>query len=69
MMWDAENGFLNGGIKDELLSARLNIANRLATLNPEAAAAMGPFRTHMRDPAQLKAVAERNKQELMSAPH
>jgi hypothetical protein len=64
MIWDAENGFLRGGLKEELLSARLNTANRLASLDPSTAA--GQLPEHMRNPSELKAVAERNRQDLIS---
>ncbi|MFH0885097.1 MAG: hypothetical protein V1861_05295 [Candidatus Micrarchaeota archaeon] len=64
MIWDAENGFLRGGLKEELLSARLNTANRLASLDPTTA--MGQLPEHMRNPSQLKAVAERNRQDLIA---
>lgn len=65
MIWDAEHGYLRGGIKEELVSARLNVANRLATLDPTAGATH-ELPEHMKDPAQLKAVAERNRQDLIS---
>jgi hypothetical protein len=65
MIWDAENGYLKGGMKEELLSARLNMANRLASLNPEQAAAMGNLPDHMRNPTMLKAVAERNRGDMI----
>ncbi|MBN1169622.1 hypothetical protein JXA56_01225 [Candidatus Micrarchaeota archaeon] len=65
MIYDAENGHLQGGIREELLSARLNTANRLATLDPSHAGAMEQLPEHMRNQAQLTAVAERNRSELV----
>ena len=64
MVWDGMNGYLNGGIKEELLSARLNVANRLATLDPSANHGLLP--EYMRNDAQLKAVSERNRKDLVS---
>ncbi|MFN7991437.1 MAG: hypothetical protein U0R44_04745, partial [Candidatus Micrarchaeia archaeon] len=64
MIWDGERGFLRGGIKEELVSARLNVANRLGSLDPTTA--MEQLPEHMRNPTQLKAVAERNRQDLVS---
>ena len=64
MIWDAENGHLTGGLKEELLSARLNTVNRLTSLNP--ASAMEQLPEHMRNPNQLKAVAERNRNDLIA---
>jgi hypothetical protein len=64
MIWDGENGHLKGGLKEELISARLNVANRLASLDPTTA--MEQLPEHMRNPAQLKAVAKRNREDLIS---
>ncbi|MFH0737692.1 MAG: hypothetical protein V1827_03325 [Candidatus Micrarchaeota archaeon] len=64
MIWDAENGFLRGGLEHELKSARLNTANRMTTLDPSSAPEMLP--EHMRDMAQLKKVAARNREDLIS---
>lgn len=64
MVWDGMNGFLHGGIREELVSARLNVANRLATLHPDAVIGMLP--EYMRNDSQLKAVAERNRKDLIS---
>ncbi|VVC03040.1 Uncharacterised protein [Candidatus Bilamarchaeum dharawalense] len=64
MVWDGENGFLRGGIKEELLSARLNVVNRLTSLDPTTA--MEQLPEHMRNPSQLKAVAERNRSDLLA---
>ena len=61
MTWDGENGYLNGGIKEELLSARLNVANREATLNPEQAAKVGGIPSYAVNMAELKKVTERNR--------
>ncbi|MEW6035766.1 MAG: hypothetical protein AB1529_04080 [Candidatus Micrarchaeota archaeon] len=77
MIWDAENGYLRGGLKEELLSARLNVANRLTGLidihdaDPGRAAAklaatMDQLPEHMRDATQLRKVAERNRQDLLA---
>ncbi|MBU0531958.1 hypothetical protein KKB44_00525 [Candidatus Micrarchaeota archaeon] len=63
MVWDAENGHLQGGLKEELLSARLNVANRMASLDPTTA--IGQLPEHMRNEAQLKAVTERNRKDLI----
>jgi hypothetical protein len=63
MIWDGEHGFLKGGVKEELLSARLNVVNRLASLDP--ASAIHELPEHMRNEAQLKAVAARNKADMM----
>lgn len=65
MIWDAENGFLRGGLREELLSARLNVANRLTGLNPAHEGALEQLPEHMRNATQLKAVAERNRQDLV----
>ncbi|MEW6748975.1 MAG: hypothetical protein AB1295_04680 [Candidatus Micrarchaeota archaeon] len=64
MVWDGENGYLRGGIEQELKSARLNVVNRLASLDPTAG--MEHLPEHMRNPAELKKVAERNRQDLLS---
>ena len=64
MMWDGENGYLKGGIKEELISAKLNTANRLATLDPSTG--MEQLPEHMRDASQLKKVAERNRSDMIS---
>ncbi|MDD5171913.1 MAG: hypothetical protein PHF60_02645 [Candidatus ainarchaeum sp.] len=64
MVWDAENGHLTGGIKEELLSARLNTVNRLASLDPTSAVEQLP--EHMRNASDLKAVTERNRKDLLS---
>ena len=63
MAWDGENGHLQGGIKEELLSARLNVVNRLTSLDPTIG--MEQLPEHMRNPNQLKAVAERNRTDLI----
>ncbi len=63
MIYDAEHGHLEGGIKEELLSARLNVVNRLTSLDPTHG--MEQLPEHMRNPAQLAAVAERNKGDLI----
>ncbi|NYZ73682.1 hypothetical protein H0O00_00910 [Candidatus Micrarchaeota archaeon] len=71
MLWDAENGHLTGGLKEELLSARLNVVNRLSGLlymENEAAlkATMEQLPEHMRNSSELKAVAERNRSDLIA---
>ncbi|MBD3209934.1 hypothetical protein GF318_00980 [Candidatus Micrarchaeota archaeon] len=65
-IWDAENGHLaaNAGMKEELLSARLNVANRIGTLNPVHGAHELP--EHMRNMTQLEAVAERNRKDMIT---
>jgi len=64
MIWDHENGQVHGGgIKEQLLSARLNVANRLTSLDP--ASAMHELPEHMRNAGQLKAVAERNRRDII----
>lgn len=63
MLFDAEHGHLQGGIKEELLSARLNVANRLASLDPTKG--MEQLPEHMRSPSQLAAVAERNRSDII----
>ncbi|HSB46634.1 MAG TPA: hypothetical protein VLD37_01370 [Candidatus Bilamarchaeum sp.] len=63
MIWDGEHGFLKGGIKEELLSARLNVVNRLTSLDPTTAVHELP--EFMRNEGQLKAVAARNKADLI----
>ncbi len=54
MVYDAENGMLGktAGIKDEMLSAQLNIINRTATLKPTTN--MHELPEYMRNPAELK---------------
>ncbi|MFH1520435.1 MAG: hypothetical protein ABID61_02205 [Candidatus Micrarchaeota archaeon] len=64
MIWDGEHGYLAGGIKEELVSARLNVANRLTSLDPTSA--MDQLPEHMRNATQLKAVTERNRTDLIS---
>jgi hypothetical protein len=65
MIWDYENGYAQkGGIEQAAVRERLSFANRLATLDPTAA--MEQLPEHMRNPTQLKAVAERNRQDLVS---
>ncbi|MFH1784831.1 MAG: hypothetical protein ABH842_00215 [Candidatus Micrarchaeota archaeon] len=64
MIWDGERGFLSGGIKEELTSARLNVANRLTSLDPTTA--MEQLPEHMRNATQLRLVAERNRNDLIS---
>ncbi|MBI5227713.1 hypothetical protein HY988_03950 [Candidatus Micrarchaeota archaeon] len=72
MVWDAENGYLtHGGIAEELKAARLNIVNRLATLDPTAADSLGKpgylqLPTFMHDLDDLHAVARRNRSDLLS---
>ncbi len=71
MVWDAENGYLTeasntagqAGIREELISARLNIANRTASLDPTSAPEKLP--EHMRDATELRKVVQRNKNDLM----
>jgi hypothetical protein len=63
MIWDGEHGFLKGGIKEELLSARLNVVNRLTSLDP--ASSVHELPEHMRNKAQLEAVAARNKSDMI----
>jgi hypothetical protein len=66
MVYDGANGHLNGGIAEELLGARLKIANRLAGLDPGAAGTMELLPEHMRNATELKKVSERNRQDLIS---
>ncbi len=64
MIYDHENGQVHGGgIKEELLSARLNVANRLGSLDPSSS--MHELPEHMRNAGQLKAVTARNKHDLI----
>jgi len=65
MAWDGQHGYLNGGIKEELLSARLNVAQREGTLNPEEAAKHGDIPTYAVNMAELKKVADRNRSDLI----
>jgi hypothetical protein len=66
MIWDAENGHMHGGgIREELLSARLNTVNRLVGLDPSHAGAMEQLPEHMRNAGQLKAIAERNRHDMV----
>lgn len=66
MIWDGENGQLHGGgLKEELLSARLNVVNRLVGLDPSHAGAAEMLPEHMRDKAALKAVADRNRHDMI----
>jgi hypothetical protein len=65
MTWDGENGYLKGGIKEELLSARLNIANREATLNPEEAAKHGGIPSYALNAGELRKVADRNRSDMI----
>jgi len=66
MIWNGENGYLQegSGLKHALLMGRLEWANRLGTLNPEAAAMHGDLPPHMADMRQLRAVAEMNKRDM-----
>jgi hypothetical protein len=67
MVWDGENGYLKGGIAQELVSARLRTANRLATLDPTAFEGGRELPEHMRPNSTVaRAVVERNKSELVS---
>ena len=67
MVWDGENGHLNGGIAQELVAGRLKTANRLATLDPTAYHQGNELPEHMRtSPAASRALVERNKSELTS---
>ncbi|MBU0590800.1 hypothetical protein KKF81_00115 [Candidatus Micrarchaeota archaeon] len=74
MIWDAENGYMKSigqsehldeqaGVKEALLSARLNVANRLATLDPTTG--MDKLPEHMRNMSDLEAVRDRNKSDMM----
>lgn len=63
MIWDAEHGHLEGGLREELLSARLNVANRVGTLDPSKDIAALP--SYMRNQSELEAVAARNKADLI----
>lgn len=64
MIWDAENGFLRGGLREELISAKLNVVNRLTGLDPTQGAEQ--LCDHMRNPANLQAAAQQNREELIS---
>lgn len=64
MIYDGENGHLQGGIRDELVSARLNVANRMGSLDPTSN--MHELPEHMRNTTALKAVAERNRTDMIS---
>jgi hypothetical protein len=65
MVWDGENGHLQGGIKEEFLSARLNVVNRLATLDPLKNKNMHELPEHMRNEAALQAVTAQNKKDMI----
>ncbi len=66
MIWDAENGQTQGGgIREQLLSARLNTVNRLVGLDPSHAGAAEMLPEHMRDKTQLKAIADRNRHDMI----
>jgi hypothetical protein len=66
MTWDAEHGYLSGGIREELVSARLNIVNRVTGLDASSASAIAQLPEHMRNQAELEKLAARNKTDLMS---
>jgi hypothetical protein len=59
MIYDAENGLLGkgGGLKDELLSAQLNVINRTVTLKPTSNIHELP--EYMRDVSKLQALEKR----------
>ncbi len=65
MLWDAEHGHLQGGIREELLSARLNVVNRTTGLKADDHAAIAQLPEHMRNAGQLKALAERNRADMI----
>ncbi|MDD5340316.1 MAG: hypothetical protein PHV13_03630 [Candidatus ainarchaeum sp.] len=64
MIWDAENGHLNGGLKQELVSARLNVVNRITGL--DARSGIEKLPEHMRNEAELEKLAARNKADMLS---
>ncbi|MEW6723018.1 MAG: hypothetical protein AB1324_07175 [Candidatus Micrarchaeota archaeon] len=65
MQYDWEHGYAaKGGIEQAAVRERLFLANKEATLNPAAAGHDLP--EHMRNTAQLKAVTERNRSDLVS---
>ncbi len=65
MIWDAEHGFLKGGIREELLSARLNVVNRTTGLKADDHAAIAQLPEHMRNANQLKLLADRNRTDMI----
>jgi hypothetical protein len=66
MVWDAEHGYLKGGLKQELTSARLNVVNRITGLDASSAHAMEQLPEYMRNQAELEKLAARNKADMIS---
>jgi hypothetical protein len=66
MIWDAEHGFLHGGIKQELTSTRLNVVNRVTGLDASSEHAMAQLPEYMRNKAELEKLAARNKADMIS---
>jgi hypothetical protein len=64
MAWDAEHGHLEGGIAEESVFARLNVVNRVTGLDASHPGAMEQLPEHMRNEAQLTALAKRNREEF-----
>lgn len=66
MIWDAEHGHLNGGMREALTSARLNVVNRATGLDASSASALAQLPEFMRNQAELEKLAARNKTDLVS---